>query len=242
MREGWKRIRLQNVCDRVTVGHVGKTSAYYCEDGVKFLRTQNVGKNGLKLNDVRFITPEFHRSLKKSQLAAGDVLISRVVTDDMRCAIVPPGLEPANCANIILLRPGSDHNSRYLYHLVNSPYAQRYLLDRRVGSAQQVVNTKVLKDWEIPVPSRGEQEKIVERRETWVALGRPHLFDLGMTQGSHFGLIRYLNSLGPDADGDLELRSLADRWIRWRRRGVIFWLLGPFLMLLDLYFFGSQRL
>ena len=157
----WKRIKLQNVCERVTVGHVGKTSAYYCDDGVKFLRTQNVGKDGLKLNDVRFITPEFHRSLKKSQLVVGDVLISRVVTDDMRCAIVPPELEPANCANIILLRPGSELNSRYLYHLINSPYAQKYLLDRRVGSAQQVVNTKILKNWEIPVPSLCEQERIV---------------------------------------------------------------------------------
>lgn len=161
MREIWRQVALQDACERVTVGHVGKTSAYYCDEGIIFLRTQNVGRDGLKLDNVKFITPEFHRALKKSQLVAGDVLISRVVTDDMRCAIVPRGLGPSNCANIILLRPGPRLNSQYLYYLVNSPYAQQYLLDRRVGSAQQVVNTKVLKDWKIPVPSVREQERIV---------------------------------------------------------------------------------
>ncbi len=126
-----------------------------------FIRTQNVGKNGLNLNDVRYITHEFHNSLKKSQLKAGDVLISRVVTDEMRCGIVPSEFEPANCANIILLRPGPDLDSQFLRYLINSSYAQQYLMDRRVGSAQQVVNTKVLKDWVIPFPSLEEQKRIV---------------------------------------------------------------------------------
>src|SRR5690606_6022241 len=65
---------LGNVAQRVTVGHVGTTSRYYCDDGIPFLRTQNVGEGELELAEFRSITPEFHQKLKKSSLRPGDVL------------------------------------------------------------------------------------------------------------------------------------------------------------------------
>ncbi|MBW4049131.1 MAG: restriction endonuclease subunit S [Proteobacteria bacterium] len=153
--------RLADLCEAVTVGHVGKTSQYYRAEGVPFLRTQNVGAGELALDDLKFITQEFHETLKKSQLKPGDVLVTRVVTDEMKCGIVPTSLGRANCANVILIRPKPELSPEFLSYLITSPAAQSYLLERRVGSAQQVVNTKVLKDWPVPKLPIEEQKRIV---------------------------------------------------------------------------------
>ncbi|UNO19200.1 restriction endonuclease subunit S [Pseudomonas aeruginosa] len=158
----WPLVKLGDVCERVSVGHVGTTSEFYTDGtGVPFLRTQNVGSDGLVLEDVKYITHEFHKVLRKSTLAANDVVMSRVVSTSVNCGIVPEYLEGANCANIILARPIKDKLvSEYLVHYLRSSDVQGRLLARQVGSAQSVVNTGVLKSWEIPLPPLPEQKRI----------------------------------------------------------------------------------
>jgi type I restriction enzyme, S subunit len=150
---------LSELVDNVTVGHVGPTSQYFAERGIPFVRTGNVGRGTINRNGLRFITPEFHARLKKSELRAGDVLISRVISDSVRSAIVPPDLDGANCANVIIVRPGSRISSTYLSFLIHSQESQYALLRRRVGSAQSVINTRVLQGWAIPVPSRTQLDR-----------------------------------------------------------------------------------
>jgi type I restriction enzyme S subunit len=145
----------------VTVGHVGTTTPYYRDEGVLFLRTQNVGESGLVLDDKKYITPAFHAALKKSEVRAGDILMSRVITHTVHCALVPYGLGPANCANVVLVRPASHLMSEYLAHYIRSGEAQEHLLARKVGSAQLVVNTTVVRNWPVPVPPLDEQKRIV---------------------------------------------------------------------------------
>lgn len=161
MKAGWEVKPLSTLCVRVSVGHVGPTSQHYCEGGVPFLRTQNIGEDGLQLDDYKTITSDFHASLKKSQLLPGDLLLSRVITDVMKCGIVPIELGEANCANMILVRPAKDLLPEFLNYLIKSPVSQEYLLGKRVGSAQQVVNTGILKAWPIPIPPLEEQKQIV---------------------------------------------------------------------------------
>ena len=158
----WSLCQLDSVCERVSVGHVGTTSKFYTDDsGVPFLRTQNINSEGIILNDVKFITPEFHSKLKKSTLFTGDVVLSRVISTAINCGIIPEALNGGNCANIILARPKNNVlDSRYLMHYLRSEYAQKELLKRQVGSAQSVVNTSVLKSWKIPLPPLTEQKRI----------------------------------------------------------------------------------
>jgi type I restriction enzyme S subunit len=158
-------VYLNAICEQLTVGHVGVTSEYYCDSsvGVPFIRTQNVTSAGFNDEDIKFITPEFHASLKKTQLRGNDVLLSRVVVDEMRCAIVPENYGDANCANVILIRPGPKLLPEYLVYLIQSPQSQKYLLGKRKGAAQQVVNTGILKSWKINTPSIEIQKKIVKK-------------------------------------------------------------------------------
>jgi type I restriction enzyme S subunit len=156
-------VKLGAVTERVTVGHVGTTSPYYRDSGVLFLRTQNVTSTGLTLDDVKFVTAEFHAKLKKSALQQGDVLISRVITDRVSCGVVPAGIGDANCANVILVRPGKRVMPNYLQHFIRARSTQKFLLGKKVGSAQSVVNTSVLHDLTITLPTRDDQELLLEK-------------------------------------------------------------------------------
>ena len=158
----WPLVELGIVCERVSVGHVGKTSEFYTdESGIPFLRTQNVSKEGLDLDDVMYVTKDFHEKLKKSQLQSGDIILSRVISNRINCAVIPENFGQANCANIILARPNPEKlDAKFFLHYLKSDVAQRVLLGRQVGSAQSVVNTSVLKSWIIPLPPLSEQKRI----------------------------------------------------------------------------------
>lgn len=151
---------LEDVAEYVTVGYVGPSTEYFCDDGIPFLRTGNVGLRKIILSNLKKVIPEFHRKQKKSSLITGDVVITRVVSDEINAAVVPEELNGANCGNIIVVRPGINLNSEYLVHLLSSPDSQRVLMGRQVGSAQSVINTGVLKTWKIPVLPIEEQRRI----------------------------------------------------------------------------------
>jgi type I restriction enzyme, S subunit len=152
--------RLGEVAERVTVGHVGPTSEYFADDGIAFIRTGNIGDGTILRRDLRYVTPAFHATLAKSTLRAGDLLISRVISDEVRAAVVPPDFDGANCANAIIVRPGQRTSATFLLGLLRLARSQTALLGRRVGSAQSVVNTKVVKEWHVPVPSRAALEDL----------------------------------------------------------------------------------
>jgi type I restriction enzyme S subunit len=84
--------------------------------------------------------------------------VSRHIAERVRCAIIPRELDDANCANMIIIRPGKLVSSLYLARLLQRPESQRNLLGRQVGSAQVVVNTRIFQEWRIPVPSMQRQE------------------------------------------------------------------------------------
>ena len=104
---GWRWERFSDLCERVSVGHVGPTSEHFCprNDGVLFIRSQDVRPGRLMHETAAAVTRDFHAKLKKSQLRPGDVLIVRVGANRGDCCVVPDGLGELNCANIVFARP-----------------------------------------------------------------------------------------------------------------------------------------
>ncbi|PHZ58253.1 hypothetical protein CRG86_008865 [Photobacterium leiognathi] len=65
--EDWKWLHLEDLCSRVSVGHVGETNSHFCgEEGVPFLRSQNIRPGNVVLEDVKYVTKEFHQKSKKA--------------------------------------------------------------------------------------------------------------------------------------------------------------------------------
>jgi type I restriction enzyme S subunit len=69
-----------------------------------------------------------------------------------------------NCANIVFARPLSGI-SDYLNYYFQSPFCQKTLEDLTTGSAQGVINTKVVALVPVAIPPTDEQHEVVRRVE-----------------------------------------------------------------------------
>jgi hypothetical protein len=140
--------------------------ADYLEEGIPFLRIQNVGKNRLELDDVVYIDEETHNDLlSRSQLQPGDVLITitgRIGTS----AVVPEDIAVGNInQHIVRMRlRGKQTNPYYLAAFLNSqagrlqtereaygttrealPYycLERIIIPRAPEALQKLIETKI---------------------------------------------------------------------------------------------------
>lgn len=76
--KGWEVKKLGEISSLICNGNTPKGgSEVYVDNGILFLRSQNVWKNRLDLDDVAFIDEATHKSLKKSALNHNDLLITK---------------------------------------------------------------------------------------------------------------------------------------------------------------------
>lgn len=156
----WQWVRFSDICERVSVGHVGPTAEYFRDraDGIRFLRSQNVRPGRLDLETATAIAPEFHQKLKKSKLQGGDILFVRVGANRGDCCVVPEGLGELNCANIVFARP--KHRTGFHAYFFQSDLGQSLLLSASVGAAQGVINTSSVASMPVPLPPLPVQRRI----------------------------------------------------------------------------------
>ena len=158
--EGWEMHRLQEICDGISVGHVGSTAEHYTDfSGVKFIRTGDLKNGKIRFSNTKYISNEFHKKLSKSQLRPGDILVSRV-GDTGQAALVPKEIGEANCANIIIIKPAKGIYPEFLLSNINSEDFFNQTAAVSIGSAQAVLNISVIKNLKTLIPPLPEQKKI----------------------------------------------------------------------------------
>ncbi|MEW8328425.1 MAG: restriction endonuclease subunit S [Candidatus Thiodiazotropha sp.] len=162
-KKGWIKVVLKDISSRVSVGHVGKTSEFYCDEseGVPFLRSQNVRPGRVVFEGTRYIAKEFHDSLKKSQLQEGDLLIVRVGANRGDAAVMPKFEGDINCANIVFARTPKGLGG-YLDVYFQSKLWTDLVDSITTGSAQGVINTKTVEKVKLEIPPLVEMKKILE--------------------------------------------------------------------------------
>ncbi len=158
MPSDWAEVRLGDVVEEVTVGHVGPMAREYVATGIPFLRSQNVAPHALDMSEVKFITPEFHARLKKSGLKPGDVVTVRTGKPGAT-AVIPYWLPVANCSDLVITRPGQHVDSRWLSYYINGA-AGGFVASRLVGAVQQHFNVGAAKEMSLPLPPLAEQRGI----------------------------------------------------------------------------------
>jgi type I restriction enzyme S subunit len=159
MIHDWTKVRLKDVCSRITVGHVGSMANCYVESGVPFLRSQNILPFKLHMQDVKYVSKEFHESLRKSVLRAGDVAIVRTGYPGTAC-VIPEGMGEVNCADLVVITPSENLNPYFLAAIFNSSWGKASVAGSLVGVAQQHFNVGAAKEMEISLPPRAIQNRI----------------------------------------------------------------------------------
>jgi type I restriction enzyme S subunit len=151
-------VLLGDVAEEITVGHVGSMATEYVDTGIPFLRSQNVVPFGVSLEDVKYISPQFHAKLKKSALKPGDVVIVRTGKPGA-CCVIPNTLPVANCSDLVIVRPGRRLDARYICYYINSA-AAHHVASHLVGAVQQHFNVGAARSLRLDLPSLEEQKRI----------------------------------------------------------------------------------
>ncbi len=161
--EGWTWATFEQISERVTVGFVGSMKHEYVEDGVPFLRGQNVRENRFDPEGLLYISPEFHHKLSKSALRPGDLAVVRSGAVGVTC-VIPDSLPDANCSDLVLIQRPLGFVPQYGAYYMNS-LAKRHVAAGKVGVALIHFNTKSVAALAVPLPPLAEQTQIVAEVE-----------------------------------------------------------------------------
>lgn len=164
----WEWHLVHEVAERVTVGHVGPMKDEYVNEGIPFLRSQNVREWGFDPSGLIFITKEFHERIKKSVLKPQDLVIVRSGNVGTACTI-PDILLEANCSDLVIVKQPFGFISEYGAYFLNS-IAKSDIDAGKVGIALSHFNTQSVANLPIPLPPLVEQHEIVRRVEALFAL------------------------------------------------------------------------
>ena len=172
--KGWEVKKLGELSDLICNGNTPKGgSEVYVDTGFLFLRSQNVWKNRIELDDVAFIDEATHKSLKKSSLKHNDLLITktgRINTENSSLGRTALFEGEDNSANInghvylVRLKDGMVHKF-VLYILISNSYRELIRKTCVGGIDKRQLNKDHIEDFPIIFPPIELQKKYVERIE-----------------------------------------------------------------------------
>ncbi|MBV6516367.1 MAG: Type-1 restriction enzyme EcoKI specificity protein [Planctomycetes bacterium] len=164
---GWRFVRMEDVCTLMTNGFVGVATPHYREFGVPYLMANNVQPN--KLIDVHlvYVSSEFHQSNQKSSLRQGDILTVQTGFIGVSC-VVPEKYVGSNAHALIIsrVRP-KEADSRFVCELLNAQYGRHQIWRIQTGGGRPHLNTGDLLSFPLPLPPLEEQKRIAEILGEW---------------------------------------------------------------------------
>lgn len=161
--EHWQIKRLKYVTKKIGSGVTPKGGAeVYQQEGIPLLRSQNIHFDGLKLDDVAYISEEIHDSMPSSKVESGDVLLNITGASIGRCYYYEGQFKEANVnQHVCILRPNEKILTKYLYLFLRSDLGQTQIAVSQVGGGREGLNFESLRSFIIPVPPIEEQKDII---------------------------------------------------------------------------------
>ena len=162
---GWEWVRLGFLLKKIGAGSTPLGGReVYVSSGVKFLRSQNVWDDGLRLDGVAFIKPEIHAKMAGTVVSANDLLFNITGASIGRCAVVPSDFDEANVSqHVTIIRAVQPELNAFLHKVLVSRHVQQTVMAVQVGVSREGLSITKLGQFLIPVPPLAEQSRIVTR-------------------------------------------------------------------------------
>ncbi|MDR2563168.1 MAG: restriction endonuclease subunit S [Prevotellaceae bacterium] len=158
--EGWKIVKLENVCNQITDG-THKTPKY-TTDGIPFLRVTDITESN---DSKKFISEEEHTELiKRCKPEKGNVLLSKNGTIGV-AKVVDWEYEFSIFVSLCLLKPKEELNSKYLAYYLGSANALSQMTSRQKTVTITNLHLEEIREIQLPLPPLSEQQLIVARIE-----------------------------------------------------------------------------
>ena len=169
---GWAFSRLGNITSRLGSGSTPRGGAnVYVEEGVPFLRSQNIWNEGIRLDDIAYIPHSIHQNMENTQVQSGDILLNITGASLGRTTIFPEYLKEANVSqHVTVIRLINKQMNHFVHLCMSSPLVQKLVWKRQVGVAIEGLSKKVLELFEFPIPPLKEQHRIVAKVDELMAL------------------------------------------------------------------------
>ena len=158
----WEKKNLESISAFITKGSTPTTYGFgWVTQGVLFLRSECVSANGLDLSQAMFISEEAHSALRRSEIKAGDLLmtitgnVGRIVLLDSSC----------DCANInqhiARIRIScANTDSRFVFHYLSRKEIRDRLEKITTGQAYPQLSLKQVRELVVELPPLAEQTAI----------------------------------------------------------------------------------
>ncbi|WP_462099542.1 restriction endonuclease subunit S [Vibrio cholerae] len=158
--DGWEWMQLGEALDVRDGTH---DSPKYVESGFPLVTSKNITGKGLDVQNVKYISKEdFDAINKRSKVDVGDILFAMIGTIGFPTVITDePNYAIKNVA--LFKKRQDDQNMDFFKYFLESPYAIESMLAQARGAAQKFVGLKVLRSFNVPLPPKVEQKRIVEK-------------------------------------------------------------------------------
>jgi type I restriction enzyme, S subunit len=160
--EAWHLGKLKDYTLKIGSGITPRGgSKVYDKKGIPLIHSQNVHFDGLRLDDVAYISESIHNEMKNSKLIEGDVLLNITGASLGRCTVVPFGFGEGNVnQHVCIIRPNSDLDFLYLSLFLSSDLGQNTIFRANHGLSREALNYEQISSFEIPLPPLKEQKMI----------------------------------------------------------------------------------
>ena len=150
----WEVKKLNDATEKIGSG-VTPTggSEVYQNSGILFIRSQNVLRGALSLEDVAYISKEIDERMASSRVLPYDVLLNITGASIGRCAFFPKELTTANVNQhvcIIRFSKLSKEKALFISEYLNSDFGQRQILRFNAGGNREGLNFQQLGSFSIP--------------------------------------------------------------------------------------------
>jgi type I restriction enzyme S subunit len=164
----WDTIKLKWHTDKIGSGVTpdGGSEAYV-DEGITFLRSQNVHFDGLRLDDVAYIDEETDEEMEATRVHPWDVLLNITGASIGRCTLVPKDFPRANVnQHVCIIRAQRDElHPPYLNHVMASSVGQEQIFAEIDGASRDAVTFAEIGNFITPKSPLEEQRRIAKHVE-----------------------------------------------------------------------------
>lgn len=147
------------------------TNKDYQESGIPLIRITNISRDGyMDYSDIIYISEELGNSLSRTQVSAGDIVISQRGSLG-QCAIVDDTFPKLNIsANIIAIKNPKGISAEFIRNYILSAVGQTLLERTSSGQVQQKITTQDIVN--LLIPTKCEESKLTHIIESGYATYR----------------------------------------------------------------------
>jgi len=160
--EKWEKKKLGDIANKVNSGKtpLGGESVYV-EEGVLFIRSQNVLDSKLSFDNSTFITEIINDTMKNSVVKPNDILLNITGASLGRSCVVPQNFTIGNVnQHVCIVRINNQNEPRFIQPIFTSKKGQDIFASLQTGSGREGLNFQSIRGMALYFPSLTEQTKI----------------------------------------------------------------------------------